>query len=125
MRKSKREKEREREEAKRREEESLAAKTYAEFLDAFEGEGASRKGSGFVRASGSARDADTAASEYNPRGRGKIDVGTRAFADDTTVSGNTERVKEQCPDSPDSVRLLHLQLQNQKENEPWMTSLKS
>ncbi|KAI5121581.1 hypothetical protein M0805_000760 [Coniferiporia weirii] len=54
VRKSKREKEKEREEAKKREEEELAAKTYAEFLDAFEGEGAQRKGTSFVRASSSA-----------------------------------------------------------------------
>lgn len=85
MRKSKREKEKEREEAKRREEEELAAKTYAEFLDAFEGEGASRKGKGFVRASGSGsvgKEVDSERSEYNPRGRGKVGAGTRAFGDD-------------------------------------------
>lgn len=39
-------------EAKQREEEQLAAKTYAEFLDAFEGEG-QRKGAAFVKAGGS------------------------------------------------------------------------
>ncbi|KAI5114997.1 hypothetical protein M0805_006265 [Coniferiporia weirii] len=67
VRKSKREKEKEREEAKKREEEELAAKTYAEFLDAFEGEGAQRKGTSFVRASSSAV-ADTPAYILKARG---------------------------------------------------------
>ena len=55
MKKSRREREKEREDAKRREEEELTAKTYAEFLDEFEGDGASRKagGPGFVKAGGS------------------------------------------------------------------------
>ncbi|KAF9010504.1 hypothetical protein BDQ17DRAFT_1387745 [Cyathus striatus] len=52
VRKSKREKEQEAAEAKKREEEANAAKAYAEFLDAFEGEDASRRktGAGFVKA---------------------------------------------------------------------------
>ncbi|KAL5485377.1 hypothetical protein ACEPAI_8019 [Sanghuangporus weigelae] len=74
VRKSKREKEREREEAKRREEEELAAKTYAEFLDAFEGEGARKRG-GFVRAGGEP-------AEYHPRGGRRQHEGMRAFEDD-------------------------------------------
>ncbi|KAI0093223.1 hypothetical protein BDY19DRAFT_415576 [Irpex rosettiformis] len=51
LRKSKREKEKEAAEAKRKEEEENAAKAYAEFLDAFQGEGVDRKKSGstFVR----------------------------------------------------------------------------
>ena len=63
MRKSKREKEKEREDAKKREEEALAAQTYAEFLDAFEGAGASRKGSGFVKAGASGGDS----AAYRPK----------------------------------------------------------
>ncbi|OCH95143.1 hypothetical protein OBBRIDRAFT_831241 [Obba rivulosa] len=52
VRKSKREKEKEAAEAKRKEEEENAAKAYAEFLDAFQGEAAEKKraGSGFVKA---------------------------------------------------------------------------
>ena len=51
MRKSKREKEKEAAEAKRKEEEENAAKAYAEFLDAFQGEEADRKqaNSAFVK----------------------------------------------------------------------------
>lgn len=61
MRKSKREKEKEREDAKKKEEEELAAKTYAEFLDAFDGQEASKRGS-FVKASGS----NAGGESYNP-----------------------------------------------------------
>ena len=52
MRKSKREKEKEAAEAKRREEEENAAKAYAEFLDAFQGEEADKRkaGAAFVKA---------------------------------------------------------------------------
>ncbi|CCM01499.1 uncharacterized protein FIBRA_03553 [Fibroporia radiculosa] len=52
VRKSKREKEKEAAEAKRKEEEENAAKAYAEFLDAFQGEGVNRRkgGSAFVKA---------------------------------------------------------------------------
>lgn len=52
MRKSRREREQEAAEAKKREEDANAAQAYAEFLDAFEGEEVSRRrpGSGFVRA---------------------------------------------------------------------------
>lgn len=52
MRKSKREKEKEAAEAKRKEEEENAAKAYAEFLHAFQGEEAERRKSGaaFVKA---------------------------------------------------------------------------
>ena len=52
VRKSRREKEQEAAEAKKREEEANAAQAYAEFLDAFEGEESAKrsKGSGFVKA---------------------------------------------------------------------------
>ena len=83
MRKSKREKEKEREEAKRKEEEALAAKTYAEFVEAFEGDGrraaTSRAGgSGFVKAgTGGAYDLDRGISAPKPG----IGV-AKAFADE-------------------------------------------
>lgn len=53
VRKSRREKELEAAEVKKREEEESAAKAYAEFLDAFEGEdaGKNKTGSNFVKAS--------------------------------------------------------------------------
>ena len=51
VRKSRKEKEAEAAEAKRKEEEESAARVYAEYLDAFEGEDTGRKsGSGFVPA---------------------------------------------------------------------------
>ena len=52
MRKSKREKEKEAAEAKRREEEENAAKAYAEFIHAFQGEEVERKktAASFVKA---------------------------------------------------------------------------
>ncbi|KAI6032917.1 hypothetical protein F5J12DRAFT_797411 [Pisolithus orientalis] len=54
VRKSRREKEKEAAEAKKKEEEENAARAYAEFLDAFEGEDGGRRksSSNFVRASG-------------------------------------------------------------------------
>ena len=55
MRKSRREKEKDAADAKRREEEENAARAYAEFVDAFEGDGAKKKaGAGFVRSSADA-----------------------------------------------------------------------
>ncbi|KAL0068795.1 Palmitoyl-protein thioesterase 1 [Marasmius tenuissimus] len=64
MAKSRREKEQEIAEAKKREEEVNAAQAYAEFLETFEGESVGRRGeSSFVKASGSS------GSAYNP-GRG-------------------------------------------------------
>lgn len=61
VKKSRREKEQEAAEAKKREEEANAAKAYAEFLDAFEGEDLGKKNpaSTFVK-SGEARPAYTA-----------------------------------------------------------------
>jgi len=52
LRKTRREKEQEAADAKKREEEASAAQAYAEFLNAFEGEGVNRRktGSGFVGA---------------------------------------------------------------------------
>lgn len=51
VRKSRREKEQEAADAKKREEEASAAQAYAEFLDEFEGEGSGRKGgTAFVQA---------------------------------------------------------------------------
>ncbi|KAG6845299.1 hypothetical protein H0H87_011149 [Tephrocybe sp. NHM501043] len=52
VRKSRREKEQEAAEAKKREEEASAARAYAEFIDAFEGQDAAKRkvGSGFVKA---------------------------------------------------------------------------
>lgn len=51
MRKSRREKENEAAEAKKREEEAQAARAYAEFVDAFQGDDAARrKKSAFVKA---------------------------------------------------------------------------
>lgn len=81
-RKSKREKEKEAAEAKRKEEEEHAAKAYAEFLDAFQGEGSDRKKSAstFVKAghgSGSA---------YTPAVKPKASV-SRAFDDSSMVRG--------------------------------------
>ncbi|KAF9222577.1 hypothetical protein BS17DRAFT_783065 [Gyrodon lividus] len=57
VRKSRREKEKEAAEAKKREEEENAAKAYADFLDAFEGEDVGRRksGSNFVRGSGDSK----------------------------------------------------------------------
>lgn len=54
VRKSKKEKEQELAELKKKEEEANAARAYAEFLDAFEGDGLAKKktGSGFVRSAG-------------------------------------------------------------------------
>lgn len=52
VRKSRREKEKDAADAKRREEEENAARAYAEFVDAFEGDGAKKKAAaGFVRSS--------------------------------------------------------------------------
>lgn len=54
VRKSRREKEKEAAEARKKEEEESAARAYAEFLDAFDGEdvGKRKTGTSFVRASG-------------------------------------------------------------------------
>ena len=78
--KSKREKEKEAAEAKRKEEEENAAKAYAEFLDAFQGEGADRKkgASMFVRAG------QDSGSAYQPSVKSKTDM-SRAFEDSSAV----------------------------------------
>lgn len=74
MRKSRREKEKEAAEAKKREEEENAAKAYADFLDAFEGEDAGRKkaGSTFVRGSGDTK------TLYQPSAKGTTESSSRA-----------------------------------------------
>ena len=81
VRKSKREKEKEAAEAKRREEEESAARAYAEFLDAFQGEAVDRKkgGSAFVKAG--------EGSSYAPSVRGKASggQGMRGFETDILV----------------------------------------
>lgn len=79
MRKSRREKEKEREEEKKREEEERAAKAYAEFLDAFEGQDTTKKtGSNFVKA-----ESRTA---YAPSLKDKLEVPSRSPpVFDTTV----------------------------------------
>jgi len=76
VRKSRREKEKEAAEAKKREEEENAAKAYADFLDAFEGEDAGRKKSAstFVRGSGDAK------THYQPSARGTIESSSRTRA---------------------------------------------
>lgn len=68
MRKSKREKEKEAAEAKRKEEEENAAKAYAEFIQAFQGEDVDRRktGSSFVRAGKEAVYAPSAKSGPEP-----------------------------------------------------------
>jgi U2-associated protein SR140 len=85
-RKSKREKEKEAAEAKRREEEENAAKAYADFLDAFEGDDAGRKGrsgGGFVKAGGeSAGEAYSSAPKAKPVGSSMM----RAFDKEEAVS---------------------------------------
>jgi len=69
VKKSRREKEQEAAEAKKREEEANAAKAYAEFLDAFEGEDVGKKNatSSFVKGSGEAGAVYTAARRQSER----------------------------------------------------------
>lgn len=76
MRKSRREKEKEAADAKKKEEEENAAKAYADFLDAFEGEDKGRKkaGSTFVRSSGDAK------TLYQPTTRGATESSFRSRA---------------------------------------------
>lgn len=80
VRKSRREKEKEAAEAKKREEEENAAKAYADFLDAFEGEDAGRRksGSNFVRASGDSK------TPYQPFAKSSAESSsrTRAFREE-------------------------------------------
>lgn len=76
MRKSRREKEKEAAEAKKKEEEEDAAKAYADFLDAFEGEdmGKKKAGSTFVRGSGDAK------TLYQPSAKGGTESSSRTRA---------------------------------------------
>lgn len=75
MRKSRREKEKEAADAKKREEEENAARAYAEFLDAFEGEAVAKKqaGPGFVRSS---KDSGIA---YTPSVQSKAEGSSRSM----------------------------------------------
>ena len=108
MRKSKREKEKEREEAKRKEEEALAAKTYAEFLDAFEGDSRGGRGVGSRGGEGEGRGGFVragAGGTYDPassaRGAGASAVAVvsegqrtsvaKAFEEERAVSGKISR----------------------------------
>jgi U2-associated protein SR140 len=76
VRKSRREKEQEAAEAKKREEEEHAAKAYAEFLDAFQGDDAARrKRATFVKAGSDG-------TEYNPL---KADEGSSSSIRATTM----------------------------------------
>lgn len=94
VRKSRREKEKEAAEAKKREEEESAAKAYADFIDAFEGEGVDKRkaGSGFVRAS------DGAKVSYQPPVKGPTESSSRtrpvrSNEDESTASGNVPKPK--------------------------------
>lgn len=88
VRKSRREKEKEAAEAKKREEEENAAKAYADFIDAFEGEDAGRKkaGSTFVRASGDAK------THYQPSARST----TESFSRTRALREEMEEVRRSC-----------------------------
>ncbi|KAK7053478.1 hypothetical protein VNI00_004104 [Paramarasmius palmivorus] len=76
QRKSRREREQELAEAKKREEEAHAAKAYAEFLDAFEGEGVGRKAaSTFVKAGAGGEGSSSTyapAPAFRPAGHGGV-----------------------------------------------------
>lgn len=94
VRKSRREKEKEAAEAKKREEEESAAKAYADFIDAFEGESVDKRkaGSGFVRAS------DGAKVSYQPPVKGPAESLSRtrpvlSNEDESTAAGNAPRPK--------------------------------
>ncbi|OBZ68245.1 U2 snRNP-associated SURP motif-containing protein [Grifola frondosa] len=81
VRKSRREKEKEAAEAKRKEEEENAARAYAEFLDAFQGEGADRKKGASMFVKGG-QDAGTS---YAPslRGKSQSSAPSRAFEEES------------------------------------------
>ncbi|OAX41078.1 hypothetical protein K503DRAFT_547839 [Rhizopogon vinicolor AM-OR11-026] len=94
VRKSRREKEKEAADAKKREEEESAAKAYADFIDAFEGESVDKRkaGSGFVRAS------DGAKVSYPTPVRGSAESSSRSRPvlyneDESTASGNFPKPK--------------------------------
>ncbi|KAG1737688.1 hypothetical protein EDB19DRAFT_1895829 [Suillus lakei] len=94
VRKSRREKEKEAAEAKKREEEESAAKAYADFIDAFEGENVDKRkaGSGFVRAS------DGAKVSYQPPVKGSAESSSRtrpvlSNEDESIASGNAPKPK--------------------------------
>jgi hypothetical protein len=76
MRKSRREKEKEAQEAKTREEESLTAKAYEDFLETFEGDGSNRprEGPGFVR--------QGSGGSYGPTARGRAPLNAPVMDDE-------------------------------------------
>ncbi|KAG2368097.1 hypothetical protein BDR07DRAFT_1391851 [Suillus spraguei] len=81
-------------EAKKREEEESAAKAYADFIDAFEGESVDKRkaGSGFVRAS------DGAKVSYQPPVKGPVESSSRtrpvrSNEEESTASGNASKPK--------------------------------
>ncbi|KAG0706159.1 hypothetical protein DFH29DRAFT_846703 [Suillus ampliporus] len=94
VRKSRREKEKEAADAKKRQEEESAARAYADFIDAFEGESVDKRkaGSGFVRAS------DGAKVSYQPPVKGSAESSSRtrpvlSNEDESTASGNAPKPK--------------------------------
>ncbi|KAG1897972.1 uncharacterized protein F5891DRAFT_1165122 [Suillus fuscotomentosus] len=94
VRKSRREKEKEAADAKKREEEESAAKAYADFIDAFEGESADKRktGSGFVRAS------DGTKVSYQPPVKGVAESSSRSRPvrsneDESTAPGGAPKPK--------------------------------
>lgn len=122
MRKSRREKEQEAAEAKKREEEANAAKAYAEFLDAFEGEDAGRKkaGSSFVKAGTES----TAAYTPAPKHAERQSHGQGAFGSNRVCNTflRCSSLRFLCTTS---LRLPHLTLHpSPKEREQWTHFLK-
>jgi hypothetical protein len=121
IKKSRREKEQEAAEAKKREEEANAAKAYAEFLDAFEGEDVGKKNpaSSFVKASGEAGPAYAASrgqSERQTYASGAVNVLNRVCG---LVSVQPQIFTIMI--SPRHLCLRHLNL---KGNERWMHFLR-
>lgn len=120
MRKSRREKEQEAAEAKKREEEANAAQAYAEFLDAFEGEDAGRKkaGSSFVKAGTESAAAYTPATKHAER------QSHGAFGSNRVCNTFLRCSLLRCLCTT-SLRLPHLTLHpNPKEREQWTHFLK-
>ncbi len=122
VRKSKKEKEKEAAEAKRKEEEEHAARAYAEFVDAFEGEGADRKkgASAFVKAGQEGAYAPSASA----RGRGGV---SRAFGEQSMVRKtgrpHLPTVSTRMPSYRD-LRLLPPLCRNQEASGQWTISWK-
>ena len=118
MRKSKREKEKEAAEAKRREEEANAAKAYAEFIDAFDTDGVNQKkgSSAFVRGG--------QGSAYSPSARAGAGPSRapQMFEEDSTVCPKLlYEARHQCS-YLFSLRLLLRMHRNLRGNERWTPS---